>query len=51
MQEVIKAFTIIINGENEEALKKLTTSDNYLQIQPVLKSAAMALAYLMLPES
>jgi hypothetical protein len=48
---VIKAFTIIINGDNEDSLKKLTTSDNYLQIQPVLKSVAMTLAFLILPSS
>ena len=51
MHQVIKAFTIIINGDNEDSLKKLTTSDNYLQIQPVLKSVAMTLAYLILPAS
>lgn len=51
MQEVIKAFTTLIDADNEESLKKITSSDPFLQIQPALKSVALALAYLLLPES
>jgi hypothetical protein len=51
MQEVIRTFTTIINGDNDEALKKLTSSDSYLQIPPVLKSVALILAFLLLPSS
>lgn len=49
MQEVIKAFTTLIDADNEESLKKITSSDPFLQIQPALKSVALALAYLLLP--
>lgn len=51
MQEAIKAFTTLIDSDNEEALKKLTAADAFLQVQPTLKSVALALAYLLLPES
>jgi len=51
MQEVIKAFTTLIDGDNDDAVKKLTASDSFLQVQPALKSVALALAYLLLPDS
>jgi hypothetical protein len=51
MQEVIKAFTTLIDGDNDDAVKKLTSSDSFLQVQPALKSVALALAYLLLPDS
>ena len=51
MQEVIRAFTTIINGENEEAYKKLMIADGYLQIPSVLKSVALIIAFLLLPSS
>lgn len=51
MQEVIRAFTTIIEGSNEEGLKKLTATDPFLLIQPVLKSVALAMVYLLLPAS
>ena len=49
MQEVIRAFTTIINGDNEDSYKKLTQSDSYLQIPPTLKSVALILTFLLLP--
>ena len=51
MQEVIRTFTTIINSENEENIKKITSGDSYLQIPPVLHSVALILAFLLLPES
>jgi hypothetical protein len=51
MQEVIRAFTTIIQGSNEESLKQLTITDPFLQIQPVLKSVAFIMVYLLLPNN
>ena len=51
MQEVIRAFTTIINADNDESLKKLTSCEAYLQIQPVIKSCALIVTYLLLPSS
>ena len=51
MQEVIRAFTTIINGDNEDSYKKLTQADGYLQIPSTLKSIALILTFLLLPES
>ena len=50
MQEVIRAFTAIIEGQ-EEDVKKVVSSDPFLQIQPILKSVAVILANLTLPQS
>jgi hypothetical protein len=51
MQEVIKAFTTLIDSSSEDNLKKITSSDPFLQIQPILKSVAVILAHLLMPES
>jgi len=50
MQEVIRTFTTLINSDNEESIKKITSGDNYLQIPAVLNSVALILAFLLLPE-
>lgn len=50
MQEVIRSFTTIINSDNEDNIKKVTSGDNYLQLPAVLNSAALILAFLLLPE-
>lgn len=49
MQEVIKAFTTLIDSSSEDNIKKITSSDPFLQIQPILKSVAVILAYLLMP--
>ena len=51
MQEVIKAFTTLIDSSSEDSIKKITSSDPFLQIQPILKSVAVILAYLLMPEN
>ena len=50
MHEVIRSFTAIINGDSDDILKKLTSTDGYLQIPSSLKSIALILVFLMLPE-
>jgi hypothetical protein len=41
----------LIDSDSDDNLKKITSSDPFLQIQPALKSIALALAYLLLPDS
>ena len=45
------SYSIFKQSCNDDAVKKLTASDSFLQVQPALKSVALALAYLLLPDS